>query len=207
MLGTSPCDQMGANFDALFQSKQKNPQETDEVTCRLRALRAWQHAAWDPVASTQRLSLAMRVWRVVPCLPCAHAQVAKVARYSLKLQGLAQPSFRSRQLSSCACASCCASLSDPRARRCRCLLVVQEKRASAWGRDGCHGEYKSTNHVVLTTHPRRGCPIKIQWGASNPAMRGKSATPASSPRILREQARIALGLRARCFAHVSQRKC
>ena len=71
-------------------------------------------------------------------------------------------------------------------------MVAQEKRASAWGRDGCHGEYQSANHVVLTTHPRRGCPIKIQWGASNPALRGKF----SSPLFLCEHARIALGLKA-----------
>ena len=88
MLGTSPCDQMGANFDALFQSKQKTPKETEE-----------------------------------------------------------------------------------------------EKRASAWGRDGCHGEYQSANHVVLTTHPRRGCPIKIQWGASNPALRGPVIASITQPKL------------------------
>jgi len=32
MLGTSPCDQMGANFDALFQSKPQAPEETAEVS-------------------------------------------------------------------------------------------------------------------------------------------------------------------------------
>ena len=51
-------------------------------------------------------------------------------------------------------------------------LSVQEKRASAWGRDGCHGEYLPTTHVVLTSHPRRGCPIKIKWGAKTPEERG-----------------------------------
>jgi hypothetical protein len=52
--------------------------------------------------------------------------------------------------------------------------IEQEKRASAWGRDGCHGEYKATSHVVLTTHPRRGCPIKLQWGAPTPEERGET---------------------------------
>jgi hypothetical protein len=41
----------------------------------------------------------------------------------------------------------------------------QDKRVSAWGRDKKHGEFKAAGHVVLTTHPRRGSPIKIVWGA------------------------------------------
>jgi len=88
MLGTSPCDQMGANFDALFQSKPKQPEESAE-----------------------------------------------------------------------------------------------EKRASAWGRDGCHGEYKASTHVVLTSHPRRGCPIKLQWGAQSPEERGPVLASITQPKL------------------------
>jgi len=51
---------------------------------------------------------------------------------------------------------------------------MQEKRASAWGRDGFHGEYVPSTHVVLTTHPRRGCPIKVKWGAPSPEERGST---------------------------------
>jgi len=88
MLGTSPCDQMGANFDALFQSKPKQPEESAE-----------------------------------------------------------------------------------------------EKRASAWGRDGCHGEYKASTHVVLTSHPRRGYPIKLQWGAQSPEERGPVLASITQPKL------------------------
>mmetsp|Transcript_20606 Transcript_20606/g.49186 ORF Transcript_20606/g.49186 Transcript_20606/m.49186 type:complete len:471 (+) Transcript_20606:210-1622(+) len=42
----------------------------------------------------------------------------------------------------------------------------------AWGGDKKNGEYKPTKHVVLTTHPRRGCPISIKWGAKSAAERG-----------------------------------
>jgi len=59
----------------------------------------------------------------------------------------------------------------------------EEKKATAWGRDKCHGEYKSNNHVILTTHPRRGCPIKIQWGAKDPAARGPVIASVIQPRL------------------------
>jgi len=48
---------------------------------------------------------------------------------------------------------------------------AQEKSA-AWGRDQARGEYWPKNHVVLTTHPRRGCPIPIKWGAPTAQERG-----------------------------------
>lgn len=44
-------------------------------------------------------------------------------------------------------------------------MTDAEKKASAWGRDQNRGEYKPTGHVVLTTHPRRGSPITVNWGA------------------------------------------
>mmetsp|Transcript_62569 Transcript_62569/g.153768 ORF Transcript_62569/g.153768 Transcript_62569/m.153768 type:complete len:462 (-) Transcript_62569:190-1575(-) len=50
--------------------------------------------------------------------------------------------------------------------------TAEENRATAWGRDKRHGEYQPLGHVVLTTHPRRGSPIKITWGATDPAVRG-----------------------------------
>jgi GTP cyclohydrolase II len=59
----------------------------------------------------------------------------------------------------------------------------EEKKATAWGRDKCHGEYKSNSHVILTTHPRRGCPIKIQWGAKEPAARGPVIASVIQPRL------------------------
>ena len=81
MLGTSPCDQMGANFDALFQSKQKTPKETEEVTAA-----ASERCAPGSTPSGTLLHprsaccLPCASVRVVPCLSCPHAQVARVAR-------------------------------------------------------------------------------------------------------------------------------
>lgn len=61
--------------------------------------------------------------------------------------------------------------------------TAEEKRASAWGRDGCHGEYLPTTHVVLTSHPRRGCPIKIKWGAKTPEERGPVIASITQPKL------------------------
>ena len=44
-------------------------------------------------------------------------------------------------------------------------MTAAEAKASAWGRDQNRGEYKPSGHVVLTTHPRRGSPITVTWGA------------------------------------------
>lgn len=59
----------------------------------------------------------------------------------------------------------------------------EEDRASAWGRDKSHGEYTSSSHVVLTTHPRRGCPIKCQWGATTPEARGPVIASITQPKL------------------------
>merc|ERR1711970_944179 len=61
--------------------------------------------------------------------------------------------------------------------------TAEEKRASAWGRDGCHGEFLPSTHVVLTTHPRRGCPIKIKWGAKTPEERGPVIASITQPKL------------------------
>ena len=70
-----------ANFDALFQSKQKTPKETEEVTAA-----ASERCAPGSTPSGTLLHphsaccLPCASVRVVPCLSCPHSQVARVAR-------------------------------------------------------------------------------------------------------------------------------
>jgi len=45
------------------------------------------------------------------------------------------------------------------------------------------GEYKPKKHVVLTTHPRKGCPIPIKWGANSAAERGPVIATITSQKL------------------------
>jgi len=58
-----------------------------------------------------------------------------------------------------------------------------QEKSNAWGRDQKRGEYNTKAHVVLTTHPRRGSPIQIKWGANNPLERGPVIATLSQPRL------------------------
>jgi GTP cyclohydrolase II len=62
-------------------------------------------------------------------------------------------------------------------------MTEEEKRASAWGRDQKRGPYNPPGHVVLTTHPRRGSPIKIDWGADDAMKRGPIIATVTSAKL------------------------